>query len=189
MAPVPAGIEAPPDGCESGARPPRAQREAVALGFFLAFASAGCSVFGYPGGVSGPLPAAPPNLDEPLPSTYVVKGVRYTTLALSEGFRDVGIASWYGEPFHGQLTASGEVYDMYALTAAHRSLPLPTCVEVRRLDDDRTVLVRVNDRGPFVFDPRGERIIDLSYSAAMAIGLVWPGTTEVEIRALDDDRC
>lgn len=118
-----------------------------------------------------------------------MKGMRYTTLASSEGFRDVGIASWYGEPFHGRPTASGEVYDMYALTAAHRSLPLPTCVEVRRLDDDRTVVVRVNDRGPFVFDPRGDRIIDLSYSAAMALDLVWPGTAVVEIRALDDERC
>ena len=155
----------------------------------MALAPAGCSAFGYPGGVSGPLPASPPSPSEPLPSTYVVKGVRYTTLASSEGFRDVGIASWYGEPFHGQPTASGEVYDMYALTAAHRSLPLPTCVEVRRLDDGRTVVVRVNDRGPFVFDPRGDRIIDLSYSAAMALGLVRPGTAEVEIRALDDARC
>lgn len=181
--------EAPPHSHESGVRPGCTRARGVTLGFFLALGPAGCSAFGYPGGVSGPLPASPPSPDEPLPSAYVVKGVRYTTLASSEGFRDVGIASWYGEPFHGQLTASGEVYDMYALTAAHRSLPLPTCVEVRRLDDDRTVVVRVNDRGPFVFDPRGDRIIDLSYSAAMALDLVWPGTAEVEIRALDDERC
>jgi rare lipoprotein A len=155
----------------------------------LAVALAGCSVVGYPGGVSGPLPAPRPAAARPSaapPRTYEVLGVSYTTLASSTDYDEVGIASWYGEQFHGRPTASGETYDMYGLTAAHRTLPLQTCVEVRRVDDDRRVVVRVNDRGPF--DPRGERIIDLSFSAAEAIGLVQPGTAEVEVRALDVDR-
>ena len=153
----------------------------------LAVALGGCSVVGYPGGVTGPIPAVRTPAPEPSPvrgpRTYEIRGVRYTTLASSEGFREVGIASWYGEPFHGRRTASGEVYDMYALTAAHKTLPLPTCVEVRRVEDGRTVVVRVNDRGPF--DARGERVIDLSYSAGAALGLIEPGTAEVEVRALD----
>jgi rare lipoprotein A len=152
----------------------------------IAVALAGCSVVGYPGGVSGPAPVSRPSASDASPTpprTYEIRGVRYTTLASAEGFREVGIASWYGEPFHGRRTASGEVYDMYALTAAHRTLPLPTCVEVRRVADDRAVVVRVNDRGPFA--PDGERVIDLSYTAGEALGLIGPGTAEVEVRALD----
>ncbi len=156
----------------------------------LGVALAGCSVMGYPGGLSGPMPAAdrPPGVAvalDPKTRPYEVRGVRYVPLASSADYREVGVASWYGEPFHGRRTASGEVYDMYQLTAAHRTLPLPTCAEVTRLEDGRTVVVRVNDRGPFV---EGRRIIDLSYSAAEAIGLVGPGTTEVEVRALGDGR-
>jgi rare lipoprotein A len=154
----------------------------------LAVALSACSVVGYPGGVSGPIPAARPASSRPTAParTYEVLGVRYTTLAESADYEEVGIASWYGVDFHGRPTASGEIYDMYGLTAAHRTLPLQTCVEVRRLDDDRAVVVRINDRGPF--DPRGERIIDLSFTAADEIGLVRPGTAEVEVRALDADR-
>jgi rare lipoprotein A len=144
---------------------------------------AGCTVVGYPGGVSGPTPAARSAAGA---RTYEALGRSYTTLASSEGYAEVGIASWYGEKYHGRPTASGETYDMYGLTAAHRTLPLQTCVEVRRLDDDRSVVVRVNDRGPF--DARGERIIDLSFSAAEAIGLVQRGTAEVEVRALAADQ-
>ena len=100
------------------------------------------------------------------------------------GVYEEGIASWYGEPFNGRPTASGEIYDMHDLTAAHRTLPLATCVAVRRIDDGRSVTVRVNDRGPFVDDQH--RIIDLSYAAARVLGLVLPGTAEVEVRAVDD---
>ena len=153
----------------------------------LAVALGACSVVGYPGGVSGPIPvrAIPYRATAPV-RTYEVLGRLYTTLASSDDYEEVGIASWYGEEFHGRPTASGETFDMYGLTAAHRTLPLQTCVEVRRLDDDRVVVVRVNDRGPF--DPRGQRIIDLSLAAAEAIGLVQPGTAEVEVRALDAGR-
>jgi rare lipoprotein A len=91
-----------------------------------------------------------------------------------------GVASWYGEPFHGRFTASGEVYDMHQLTAAHRTLPFQTLVEVRNLDNGRRVVVRVTDRGPFV----GGRVIDLSRAAADEIGLIGPGVARVELRVL-----
>lgn len=92
-----------------------------------------------------------------------------------------GVASWYGEPFHGRRTASGEVYDMHRFTAAHRTLPFHTLVEVTNLDNKRSVRVRITDRGPFV---RG-RIVDLSYAAAREIGLIGPGTARVELRVLE----
>ena len=98
-----------------------------------------------------------------------------------EGYRQRGVASWYGPEFHGRRTASGERFDMYALTAAHRTLPLSTEVEVRNPRNGKSVVVRVNDRGPF----RGNRIIDLSYSAARALGLVRSGVGVVEIQALE----
>ena len=91
-----------------------------------------------------------------------------------------GIASWYGGSFHGNPTASGEIYDMNAMTAAHKTLPIPTDVEVKNLRNGKTIVVRVNDRGPF-FD---DRIIDLSYAAAQALDIVGPGTGLVEVRAL-----
>lgn len=91
-----------------------------------------------------------------------------------------GIASWYGPGFHGRTTASGERYDMWAMTAAHRTLPFGTVVEVRNLENGRRVRVKINDRGPFV----GKRVIDLSRSAAEAIGMVGPGTALVEIVAV-----
>ncbi len=96
----------------------------------------------------------------------------------SEFYTERGVASWYGEDFHEKPTATGEVYDMYALTAAHRTLPLGTWVEVIDLDTQRAVEVRINDRGPFVKN----RIIDLSYGAALALGIVEQGTAHVEIR-------
>ncbi|MEM9594817.1 MAG: septal ring lytic transglycosylase RlpA family protein [Acidobacteriota bacterium] len=91
-----------------------------------------------------------------------------------------GVASWYGEPFHGRATASGEIYDMHGLTAAHRELPLGSVVHVTNLDNGREVTVRVNDRGPFI---RG-RILDLSYGAAKKVGMIGPGTARVEIEVL-----
>ena len=93
------------------------------------------------------------------PESYVVMGKRYYTLKTAQGFSDRGIASWYGKKFHGRKTSSGEKYDMYKMTAAHKGLPLPTYVEVRNLDNGRTAVVKVNDRGPFVeiraLDERG----------------------------------
>ena len=97
--------------------------------------------------------------------------------------REEGVASWYGEPFHGRQTSNGEVYDMYGLTAAHRTLPLPSYVHVTNLANDRSVVLRVNDRGPFV-DPE-ERIIDVSYAAAETLGIVEPGLAKVRVRTLD----
>lgn len=91
-----------------------------------------------------------------------------------------GVASWYGEPFHGRKTASGEVYDMHGLTAAHRELPLGTVVEVRNLDNGRKITLRVNDRGPFV---KG-RVLDVSYAGAKELGMVGPGTARVELRVV-----
>ena len=112
---------------------------------------------------------------------YTVFGKRYYPLRSAMGYREVGEASWYGKKFHGRKTSSGEIYDMYKMTAAHKTLPLPTYVRVRRLDTDETVVVRVNDRGPFL---RG-RIIDLSYVAARRLGVVALGKTKVEVVAID----
>ena len=97
------------------------------------------------------------------------------------GWSERGHASWYGMPFHGRRTSSGEVYDMHLMTAAHRELPFGTVLEVRNLDNDRRVQVRVTDRGPFV---RG-RILDLSYGAALELDMVRTGTAEVELRVID----
>ena len=97
------------------------------------------------------------------------------------GARQIGIASWYGEDFHGKPTASGEIYNMYDMTAAHQTLPLGTHVMVTNLDTGKSVQVKINDRGPFVKN----RIIDLSYSAARAIGMVGPGTARVALEVLD----
>lgn len=118
------------------------------------------------------------------PQSYVVFGRRYHTLDHSRGFVERGIASWYGRKFHGRRTSNGEVYDMYVMSAAHKTLPIPTYVEVTNLENGRNVVVRVNDRGPF----HENRIIDLSYAAAARIGMLGKGTALVEIRAIDPQR-
>ncbi len=115
------------------------------------------------------------------PGSYVVAGKRYYTLADSRGFVERGIASWYGKKFHGRRTSSGETYNMYAMTAAHTRLPLPTYVRVRNLRNNRSVVVRVNDRGPF----HSNRVIDVSYAAASRLGMLAKGTAFVEVRAID----
>lgn len=115
------------------------------------------------------------------PASYVVYGERYYTLPSSKGYRERGQASWYGTKFHGKRTSSGEPYDLYAMTAAHKTLPLPTYVEVTNLDNHRSVIVKVNDRGPF----HEGRIIDLSYTAAAKLGILGNGTGNVEVRAID----
>ncbi|MBL7001027.1 MAG: septal ring lytic transglycosylase RlpA family protein [Gammaproteobacteria bacterium] len=115
------------------------------------------------------------------PSSYVVMGERYHVMESSQGFIQRGLASWYGADFHGKRTSSGEVYNMHAMTAAHKTLPIPVYVRVRNLSSGKSAVVLVNDRGPFVEN----RIIDLSYAAAKKLGVVGPGTAEVEIEALD----
>ncbi len=117
---------------------------------------------------------------ERLPKPYRVGKDWYHPLATSKSFKERGIASWYGQDFHGKRTSSGEIYDMHAMTAAHKLLPLGTFVRVTNLQNSRVIEVRVNDRGPFV---RG-RVIDLSYAAAQKLGIVGPGTAHVEVIAL-----
>jgi rare lipoprotein A len=114
------------------------------------------------------------------PQSYEVLGKRYNVRASSDGYRERGTASWYGHPFDGRPTSSGEMYDMNELTAAHQTLPLPTWVEVTNLKNGKRVVVKVNDRGPFV----EKRLIDLSYGAATALDMVRDGTARVEVRAL-----
>ena len=115
------------------------------------------------------------------PHSYVIDGKRYFTLPSARGFVERGVASWYGKKFHGRRTSSGEIYDMYGMTAAHKALPLPTYVSVRNLSTGREIVVRVNDRGPFLKN----RIIDLSYAAATKLGIARQGTGFVEVRALE----
>lgn len=115
------------------------------------------------------------------PAFYDEFGVRYRVLQTSKDYVQRGVASWYGHPFHGRATSTGETYDMYAMTAAHKTLPLPTYVRVTDLDTGNRVVVRVNDRGPFVEG----RVIDLSYIAAVKLGIADRGTARVEVRALD----
>jgi len=115
-------------------------------------------------------------------SPYVVFGKTYEVMPDSLGYREIGIASWYGKKFHGRLTSNGEVYDMYEISAAHKSLPLPTKVKVTNLDNGKSIVIRVNDRGPF----HDDRVIDLSYQAAMALGFVERGTAPVVVEAIDE---
>ena len=130
---------------------------------------------------AAPAPAAvAPRSDRGNPPFYDVLGKRYHVLPSSAGYVERGIASWYGRNFHGLSTSSGEVYDMNAMTAAHTTLPLPTWVEVTNLASGKRVVVRVNDRGPFV----ANRLIDLSYAAATALDIVRDGTARVEVRAI-----
>ncbi|MBI1196087.1 MAG: septal ring lytic transglycosylase RlpA family protein [Gammaproteobacteria bacterium] len=127
------------------------------------------------------VPHAEPRSKYGNPETYVVDGIQYAVLKDSKGFVQTGVASWYGYKFHGRYTSSREPYDMYAMTAAHKTLPLPTYAEVRNLDNGRRVIVRINDRGPFV----AGRILDLSYAAANRLGIDKTGTGRVEIRTID----
>lgn len=150
----------------------------------------GCSLTTRDSGPSRPmnfshLPDAVPRHEERTragnPPTYVVLGKRYYVMKESTGYVKRGIASWYGKKFHGRKTSNGETYNMYAMTAAHKTLPIPTYLQVTNLDNGKKVVVRVNDRGPF----HGNRIIDLSYAAASKLGFAQNGTGRVEIRALE----
>lgn len=150
-----------------------------------------------PGGYykdDGPGDVTPPNLDaipdavpreEPLHryanNPYEVFGQSYTPVRGRSSYKTRGLASWYGKKFHGLKTASGEIYDMYGMTAAHPTLPIPSYVRVTNLSNNRSVVVRVNDRGPF----HPGRIIDLSYTAAHKLGYISAGSTMVEVERID----
>jgi rare lipoprotein A len=125
-------------------------------------------------------PRAEPRSVHGNPSFYDVNGHRYQVLASAEGYVERGVASWYGPDFHGHNTSSGEPYDMYGMTAAHKTLPLPCYARITNLGNGRSIVVRINDRGPFV----ANRIVDLSYSAAMRLDVVRTGTALVELRTL-----
>ena len=114
---------------------------------------------------------------------YEVLGQTYRVMDTGSGYKERGVASWYGKKFHGRLTSNREPYDMYEMTAAHKTLPLPTYVKVRNLRNNKSLVVRVNDRGPFVHN----RIIDLSYAAAMKLDMVRDGTSLVEVTAITFD--
>lgn len=165
--------------------------------FFLVIflALGGCSST-RPGGYykdDGPHERPPANLErvadavprrEPLHKfanrPYEALGKRYVPLTSVQPFRQSGLASWYGKRYHGQKTSSGETYDMYAMTAAHATLPIPSYVRVTNLANGRSVVVRVNDRGPF----KSDRVIDLSYVAAYKLGFIQAGQARVEVEAI-----
>jgi rare lipoprotein A len=150
-----------------------------------------------PVSVPVPPPAVPPDLAsipdavpriEPRsrngnPPFYDVLGRRYTVLASAQGYVERGVASWYGPGFHGGSTSTGEPYDMYAMTAAHKTLPIPCYARITNLANGRTVVVRINDRGPFV----ANRLIDLSYTAAAKLDMLRGGTAMVEVRVVTPD--
>jgi rare lipoprotein A len=153
----------------------------------------GCGSFAPPQRDSGPtgsvdlthvrdaVPRHEPRSKYGNPESYEVLGKRYYVKESSRGYVERGIASWYGRKFHGRRTSSGEPYDMYAMTAAHTSLPLPTYARVTNLRNNKSVVVKINDRGPF----HENRIIDLSYAAASKLGIAEQGTGLVEVRAID----
>ena len=113
-------------------------------------------------------------------SPYTVLGETYRVMATEEGYAERGVASWYGEKFHGHFTSNGEVFDMFKATAAHKSLPIPSFLRVTNLENNRSIIVRVNDRGPF----HSDRVIDLSYGAAVKLGFANIGTARVHLEAI-----
>lgn len=117
------------------------------------------------------------------PASYEVFGKRYYVMPSSQGYKERGVASWYGSKFHGKRTSSGEPYDMHGMTAAHKTLPLPTYVKVTNLKNSRVVVLKVNDRGPF----HDNRIIDLSHTAATKLGIKATGTGLVEVEAINPE--
>lgn len=134
------------------------------------------------------VPDAEPRIEQPSRagnrSTYEVWGETYHVMPDSRGYTRQGTASWYGEKFHGYATSNGEIYDMYKMSAAHRSLPLPTFARVTSVNNGRSVIVRVNDRGPF----HSDREIDLSYAAAARLGILDNGTGAVRVEAIDPEQ-
>lgn len=174
---------------------PNRARAALLSLLLMALALGGCASGG--GQDAGPRRERPDLAEQPDPeprwepaagagnrSPYVVFGKTYHVMPSARGFVDEGEASWYGRKFHGRNTSNGERYDMFALTAAHKHLPLPTWVRVTNLANGRETIVRVNDRGPF----HGDRIIDLSYGAAVKLGFADAGVTRVRIEAITPPR-
>jgi len=175
----------------------RALGLATPVGLAAAFGLAGCLTTSAPPVSNNVLPPAPPAAAPPAvpdaapraearsrhgnPPFYDVFGKRYYVLSSSAAYVERGVASWYGPGFHKVRTSTGEQYDMYGMTAAHKTLPLPAYVRVTNLQNGRSVVVRVNDRGPFV----GNRIIDLSYTAASRLDMLRNGTAMVEVRTPD----
>lgn len=131
--------------------------------------------------VSDAVPRVEPKSRGGNKSPYTVLGKSYRVMSSSLGYKERGVSSWYGKKFHGHKTSNGETYNMYAMSAAHKSLPLPSYVQVTNLSNGRKVIVRVNDRGPF----HGGRIIDLSYAAASKLDMLGQGTANVEVEAID----
>lgn len=117
-------------------------------------------------------------------SPYEVFGKKYRVMSSAKGYKERGMASWYGTKFHGRRTSSGEPYDMHLATAAHKTLPLPSYAEVTNLDNNRKVIVKVNDRGPF----KDNRLIDMSYGAALRLDMTGKGTANVEVRVIDTSK-
>jgi rare lipoprotein A len=130
--------------------------------------------------VPNAIPRFVPRAPHGNPPFYDVEGKRYYVLATAQGYEATGVASWYGPTFDGLRTADGDRYDMYAMTAAHKTLPLPCYVRITNLGNGRSVVVKVNDRGPFV----ANRLIDLSYMAAAKLGMLGTGTALVDVRAI-----
>lgn len=174
-------------------------RVRAALGLTAALGLAGCFTSRHetapqppPAPTTPPPVATPPTIPDAVPKVeplsrygnppyYEVFGKRYYVLSSSVAYVERGVASWYGPGFHQVRTSSGETYDMYAMTAAHKTLPLPAYVRVTNLENGKSVVVRVNDRGPFV----GNRVIDLSYTAAARLDMLRNGTAMVEVRGID----
>ncbi|MEM9056074.1 MAG: septal ring lytic transglycosylase RlpA family protein [Pseudomonadota bacterium] len=169
------------------------RRRLAALLAPLTLAAAGCgpALRG-----DGPPPSEPDlsQVEEPTPRPeaysrggnppfYEVFGKRYYVLPTHEGYKEEGVASWYGAKFHGRKTSNGEVFDMYAISAAHKTLPLPTFARVTNLRNGTSIVVRINDRGPFV----NNRLIDLSYAAALKLDMVRDGTTLVSVEAISPE--
>lgn len=179
---------------------------AVSLGKFtstlllvstLAITLSGCNTLGhevrpdYPSDQRGPQdqdppgqPPAPPNASKNASSSYVVKGKRYHVKSDAKDHVENGTASWYGKRFHGRRTSSGERFDMHAMTAAHKNLPLSSLIQVTNLENGRSAVVRVNDRGPF----HGNRVLDLSYAAASQLDMVDKGMAKVKIQVIDANK-
>lgn len=161
-------------------------------GLAMSIAVAGCVTTQRPVPTPAPAPTLPPGEVADViprvearsksgnPKFYAVAGRRYFVLDTAEGYSERGVASWYGKDFHAKSTSSGEPYDMYAMSAAHKTLPLPCYARVTNLGNGRSIVVRINDRGPFV----ANRIIDLSYSAAARLDMLRAGTAFVEVTVL-----
>lgn len=161
----------------------------VFIVFFIALVLQACTSYGdraphdaasVPANSADAIPQNEPKSRYGNPASYEVRGKRYHVLESASGYQKKGIASWYGTKFHGRRTSSGETYDMYKMTAAHKTLPIPCYVQVTNLDNNKQIVVKVNDRGPF----HPGRIIDLSYAAAKKLGINTTGTGNVEVKTV-----